>query len=543
MSVLSTPAFRLRVYDLMEAAQGVDPQGAREELDQIASQAEFEGHTELAQLAHTGRVLHDVVHSEDRDTVAFDVADLVHRAEALDAPALQAMALGLRAVVAGSTGESEALLADAGLAVALAEREDLPALDRCFVWVLAGAAYTTLNLWELVDELYDRAAELAPACEQPRQQAAVAVNRFLIRLDWAAALLEHGDEAQALAQLVGAEEAAETALLTPDVPDLWQRDALACRDLLTFVQHSFGVLPGGTPGRQLERLEGHRQALAEAGDVEMLPFLEAFTALGLMRLGQRAAAQDMLADGPVHSSSSGALAFQAWARAEVAMPEHPDEALQAVRDYATVVCDLRWNARNGVLAAARARIDEARLAAEHAVLSREVMRDPLTGLENRRRFDQWLGDDQHPDRPTSLILIDVDHFKQVNDVHGHAVGDEALRRVARAITDNIRDYDVAVRLGGDEFAVIMVAPDRLMERGSADQVLHRAARGRARAIAAAVANTNWDQIAPGLDVNISVGLSTGWLGEHHPGAAETLYRLCDEDLYSAKFRQTSRVRA
>jgi diguanylate cyclase (GGDEF)-like protein len=86
--------------------------------------------------------------------------------------------------------------------------------------------------------------------------------------------------------------------------------------------------------------------------------------------------------------------------------------------------------------------------------------DSLTGLINRRRFDQILDEEcrraQREATPLSLILIDIDRFKSVNDGHGHLAGDTCLRRVARIIDASIgRSPDVAARLGGDEFAVLL----------------------------------------------------------------------------------------
>jgi diguanylate cyclase (GGDEF)-like protein len=86
-------------------------------------------------------------------------------------------------------------------------------------------------------------------------------------------------------------------------------------------------------------------------------------------------------------------------------------------------------------------------------------RDPLTGLSNRRGLDQALSQETSRAARTggalAVALIDLDHFKQVNDSRGHQVGDRVLRQVGEALRDGIREYDVAARLGGDEFVVIL----------------------------------------------------------------------------------------
>ena len=97
-------------------------------------------------------------------------------------------------------------------------------------------------------------------------------------------------------------------------------------------------------------------------------------------------------------------------------------------------------------------------------LERLVNSDPLTGLLNRRAFDERLDLEiqraQRYQRPLSLLFIDIDHFKQVNDRHGHVVGDEVLRAVATVLKDGLRATDAACRYGGEEFAVILVETDR-----------------------------------------------------------------------------------
>jgi diguanylate cyclase (GGDEF)-like protein/PAS domain S-box-containing protein len=85
--------------------------------------------------------------------------------------------------------------------------------------------------------------------------------------------------------------------------------------------------------------------------------------------------------------------------------------------------------------------------------------DPLTGLRNRRLFEHDLklqvGRCRRYDEQAALIAVDLDGFKQVNDVHGHRVGDEALKAVARMLTRRLRATDLVARLGGDEFAVLL----------------------------------------------------------------------------------------
>lgn len=102
-------------------------------------------------------------------------------------------------------------------------------------------------------------------------------------------------------------------------------------------------------------------------------------------------------------------------------------------------------------------------AAEIKAHESEARTDSLTGLSNRRAFDDELkrriSEWQRKATPCSLILLDVDLFKKFNDTHGHQVGDEVLRQVAKVLTVQCREMDVPCRYGGEEFGVILPATD------------------------------------------------------------------------------------
>ena len=92
-------------------------------------------------------------------------------------------------------------------------------------------------------------------------------------------------------------------------------------------------------------------------------------------------------------------------------------------------------------------------------LKEQATRDWLTGLYNRRYFEETLSDHveaaRRYDRALSLVLFDLDAFKQINDTDGHETGDEALRQFAKTLTSTARKADIVCRFGGDEFAVIL----------------------------------------------------------------------------------------
>jgi diguanylate cyclase (GGDEF)-like protein len=95
------------------------------------------------------------------------------------------------------------------------------------------------------------------------------------------------------------------------------------------------------------------------------------------------------------------------------------------------------------------------------LLRHEAETDALTGLLNRGSYDRVL---KHQGRDIALVLVDVDLFKQINDKWGHEVGDEVLRRVARALREHFRSTDYLCRIGGDEFAVILTEVGTEMRR-------------------------------------------------------------------------------
>lgn len=93
--------------------------------------------------------------------------------------------------------------------------------------------------------------------------------------------------------------------------------------------------------------------------------------------------------------------------------------------------------------------------------------DPLTGLPNRRRLEEELA---RRGRKISLMAVDIDHFKRVNDIHGHAAGDKVLRIAAQAIRAAMRDSDIPARVGGEEFAVLLPDADINIARDVAERL-------------------------------------------------------------------------
>jgi two-component system, cell cycle response regulator len=169
------------------------------------------------------------------------------------------------------------------------------------------------------------------------------------------------------------------------------------------------------------------------------------------------------------------------------------------------------------------------LSARSVTLEHEALTDGLTGMHNRRYFDdamaEYLDQFRKIDKPIGLMILDLDHFKKVNDTYGHDVGDEVLRQIARCLQEFTRYHDVVARLGGEEFAV--VAPN--MSRESlfklADRIRH------------AISSLNIKSGNVTLRVTMSIGLAI-W---DHKETAEELYKRADMQLYQAKRTGRNRV--
>ena len=147
----------------------------------------------------------------------------------------------------------------------------------------------------------------------------------------------------------------------------------------------------------------------------------------------------------------------------------------------------------------------------------DAVTDPLTGLQNRRGLDDTLERCRHR-VPFSLLFLDLDRFKPINDSYGHAAGDELLRTVAERLTAQIRDDDVAIRFGGDEFAIA------LPETSATDaQVV---AQRLERALEVPV------RLDP--EVTVTIGASIGTVTAVEPQAIESLLNAADDAMYVRK---------
>jgi len=174
--------------------------------------------------------------------------------------------------------------------------------------------------------------------------------------------------------------------------------------------------------------------------------------------------------------------------------------------------------------------DHDALAGRAERLERDALVDDLTDLANRRAFDaRWaesMALAHTTGLPCALLLIDLDHFKRVNDALGHAAGDAVLRHFGALLRAHVREADLAARLGGEEFAVLLTGSDRM-------HALDVAERLRANTAAAA-----WLQVPAEVAITVSIGVVASSEGSEDP---VRLIEIADERLYRAKSAGRNRV--
>lgn len=342
-------------------------------------------------------------------------------------------------------------------------------------------------------------------------------------------------------------------------------------------------LAAGKPTRALEAVADARRELTRegiAGDEPMLDQAEGVAQAALGRHDAAVAAFDR-AEPLMRAQQSTrylALLHQARARSEEALGD-PLAALADLRAYSLVSQRLQASADDQRVTLARMQFDAGRRALEHARLdlerrrrereiralerqrpwrwtalglgaaliaalaalallqSRESRRlrllaltDPLTGLANRRGLRRLAEDAfasaQADGRPVSVVLLDLDHFKRVNDQHGHATGDVVLVEATRALADALRPQDRIGRTGGEEFVVILPGT----RREDAEVIAER--------LRVAVAALDVGRVVPGLAVSTSAGVATSRPADDR---FDDLLGRADAALYRAKSTGRDRV--
>ena len=443
-------------------------------------------------------------------------------AEEAGAPGWAANALSMRAMAQAREGAVEAALIDlARSEVALAACDD-PAL-RNWAHTGLGYCYLELRLYELAQPHFEAAVRL-PASPIPLVEATTIdlMNLAELYLRWA-------DELERV---------------HPEHPDVEQHRVTGHRHAAAAVAEARRV--GATSFEaSCEAMELCSRPLSQAtASLEELraayasPLHRAHqggrasvgTALArvLWQLGERAEALDIAHEAAAQSEVAGdwqVAASARWLLVELEAAAGVPGA-SAGRAYGQLLSRVLWQQRLSTLQGARAALDVERLRRDNEIAVRAAAEDPLTGVGNRRALTEALHAAElaaqvEVGRPaTSLLLVDLDAFKAINDVHGHVVGDEVLRAVASALRSVARAGDTVVRLGGDEFVVLAAGAD--------DDAGRLLAERATRAIASIVLESP----SGPLSLHASVGVAT--TGDD-VGVADLLER-ADAAMYVVKGR-------
>jgi len=311
-----------------------------------------------------------------------------------------------------------------------------------------------------------------------------------------------------------------------------------------FAKAEAHLLTDGDPFLLAESLRCQAESLLEQGELEAaLPLLERSLGLadehafeGLQAAAHACLSQYWKAKGVYERALEHHERFHVATLAnERATAAREREGQQLLAELAVARVEARAAQREReVLSAQYARLASAHedLIGRAAQLEIDASSDALTGLANRRMFDQRLTlalrHARESGQPCSVLLIDADHFKAVNDAFGHATGDRILVDLSALFRRHLRDSDLAARLGGEEFAVLLSGAD-----------LNSAAHV-AEMLRSAIEAVDWSQVAPGLRVTASFGVACS---SEAVGTTSDLIARADQRLYAAKSLGRNRVEA
>ncbi|NTW38770.1 MAG: GGDEF domain-containing protein [Cellulomonadaceae bacterium] len=376
-------------------------------------------------------------------------------------------------------------------------------------------ALRSIGLFETADE---RLRSIT-ADSDPRLELFVVEELAQLTAAWAASLQVAGQPVAASSQFAAtASRAVRMARLAvaADSPSMLAR----ARVLEAWALHGLGQtgLAVSIARDAGERFE-HRAELSETH------LLHLVLAAGAAADGASDEARALLRRVVDETAASGrdtwqAIALEQLARFEADQSE-PHAAVPVWELLAHAAFARLWSEREGRFMALQDRDHIRRLTEETDRMGRAVLEDPLTSLGNRRRLLAAL--ETASPGPSSVLFIDVDLFKAVNDSFSHEIGDQVLRKVARIIEASCRATDLLTRYGGDEFVVL--SPTDL-----------DVATAMAERIRDAVGRHDWQQVAQGLEVTVTIGVG------HAPDARRALAG-ADTALSAAKRAGRNRVLA
>jgi diguanylate cyclase (GGDEF)-like protein len=516
-------AARILLYEFMIDCQGRGGELVVAHARHLAEHACDRGWPDVRALAGYVVVVTRWAYDPSGPWAAHNVGTFVRWAHTTDDPFAIALALIARARAGLWMGvdASPSPLDDLVSAYVAAERIETR-IERGFALHEIASSLHEMRMWELATDIYDIVVRLIAGLRPPRVLAgALVANRFYTL----ATELLHSREAgrtgtvERLARRVAA--LPRIADLDPAVPPEWHAEIAAYTAICDVLARADDE-SATTIADMLTSPSGRRSSRRQ-----MLGLLRCVLGWHHLHHGRVADAVPLIEQGAAElhdrtHNAAGFRSFALWLRAMARDPDGRDGGYPALADYHAALHISADHARQALAKSTRARLQTEHLRAERDRYARESMTDPLTGLANRRALEAHL---RGPRAGATLLVVDVDRFKQVNDRFGHDVGDQVLRRIGRILRDGVRTGDMAARLGGDEFVLVLdtADPDVAIRRG--------------QEVRDQVRNEPWHTIHPALTVAASVGVACG----HRDTTA--LYRTADAALYAAKRAGGSRVRA
>ncbi len=405
----------------------------------------------------------------------------------------------------------------------LAQAEAMLSRDVTDGFVLAtghtglGNGYHAMRLYELALPHYEAAlaASLDPSAEVALLMAVTNELQLAeLHLNWSVELHRVGETDRARGKSATAARHAQVAqeyASSDDTRPFAARASLlaACADTTR------------APEEVVERIRQGIHQVDEHGLRESRAFALPFLAWALVRVARLSEALEVAAEAcdSLPANATWMLTSAAYHTRAALSARSGNDADRAGLAYGDQLAKAMWQERLRTLHDARSVQILERVTLERDRVHILAHTDALTGVGNRRAFDvrvaEW-ADSAEPAELT-MVVVDVDRLKQVNDVGGHQAGDLTLQAVARALTGQVRSGDLVARLGGDEFVAVVEGMDRAHAAGLAARII--------------------DAVSAGLGsrVSVSVGVATGPASE----AGTAVLRAADRAMYAAK--QANRI--
>lgn len=427
------------------------------------------------------------------------------------------------------TSDTADALAEIMTALEVAEASgDLTA--RMTASATAGTVYYYLEQYDRCFEFCERAAEIARLLGHEVTSGAMIDTMACANMGLAEAARQAGDEAGALAfsALAQGQSREAVAIARRQGHRRYELTALGnLAESLSFcgrADEALALLSGcqidparDAPSIVTHILDTHGSiCLADGRPEEAIGHLRGALAVAESKASAMVAAEHLADAYERHGDLRGALdtykMFHLLSR---------QVASEAVRRSASIAL-IRLETAQAKASAELERDRAAALRHTNQELLRQSLEDPLTGLANRRHLDGLITAGLSG---YAILLVDVDHFKRVNDEHSHLVGDRVLRHLAGLLRAACRAEDTVARFGGEEFAVLLAGPDLQLATTTGLRLRSQ------------VAAYDWGAVAPGLAVTVSIGVAVGTESDD----PAVVLANADERLYAAKRAGRDRV--